>query len=169
MDPQGWCHFPLICQPPARCQFWRNIIGESASSRFHRPDAGNGLNDYAKASIQAARLLEKRIRFWEVTPKMGLLANRDDNEAYLAAKPGEKYAVYFTDGGEVGLDLSNAAGTYEITWISVSMGITVETGQTLGRRKQEKTIEGGNVVTLTAPYKGGWVAAVVRRWGGEIS
>lgn len=142
-------------------RFWRNIIGGSASSRFHRPDSGNGLNDYAKASIQAARLLEERIKFWEATPRMDLLLQREDNEAYLAASPGDKYAVYFTDGGEVGLDLTDAPGTYEIAWISVSMGITVETGQSLGYRKQPATVEGGSVVTLTAPYKGGWVAAIV--------
>ena len=144
-------------------RFWRNIIGGSASSRFHRPDSGNGLNDHAKASIMAARLLEERVKFWDITPQINLLSDREPNEAYLAAKPGEQYAIYFPNGGSVGLDLTDAPGTFEITWISVSMGITVDTGQTLGYRKQDPTIEGGSVVTLTAPYKGGWVAAVVKR------
>jgi hypothetical protein len=36
-----------------------------AGARFHRPNSGNGLNDLAKASIKAARLLESRIKFWE--------------------------------------------------------------------------------------------------------
>jgi hypothetical protein len=26
----------------------------------------------------------------------------------------------------------------------------------------EKTIQGGDVITLSAPFKGGWVAAIVR-------
>lgn len=43
-------------------RFWRNIFGGSASARFHRPDAGNGLNDLAKAGIQAARLLEGQVK-----------------------------------------------------------------------------------------------------------
>ncbi|MHC4433947.1 MAG: hypothetical protein ACYTBS_19065 [Planctomycetota bacterium] len=79
-------------------RFWRNIIGGSASARFHRPDAGNGLNDFAKASIKAARILESLIKFWDITPQMDLLSDRKTNEAYLAAKPGESYALYFTDG-----------------------------------------------------------------------
>ena len=143
-------------------RFWRNIIGGSASARFHRPDSGNGLNDYAKASIKAARLLEGVIKLWDVTPRMDLLLEREPNEAYVAATPGEQYAVYFPDGGSVSLDLTAAPGTFEITWISVSMGITVETGQTLGYSKMDRTIEGGGVATLFAPYKGGWVAAIVK-------
>lgn len=31
------------------------------------------------------------------------------NEAFLAAKPGEAYALYFTDGCSMGLDLRNAS------------------------------------------------------------
>ncbi|RMF42966.1 MAG: hypothetical protein D6753_06300, partial [Planctomycetota bacterium] len=76
-------------------RFWRNILGGSASARFHRPDSGNGLNDFAKASIRAARILEDHIKMWEVEPHMGLLTDRAANEAYLAARPGEKYALYF--------------------------------------------------------------------------
>jgi hypothetical protein len=142
-------------------RFWRNILGGSASSRFHRPDCGNGLNRYARASIKAARLLERQIKFWEVTPQMNLLSDREPNEAYLAAAPGEKYALYFPNGGSVGLDLTDAPGTFEITWISISMGISVGTAERLDSGKMEKTVEGDGVITLTAPYKGGWVAAVV--------
>jgi len=144
-------------------RFWRNVIGGSASSRFHRPDAGNGLNDFARGSIKAARLLEERIKFWDIEPRMELLSDRGENEAYLAAKPGELYALYFTDGGSASLDLTDAPGLFAITWISISQGITVQTGETLGYRSQEKTIDGGSVVALSAPYKGGWIAALVKQ------
>ena len=144
-------------------RFWRNILGGSAAARFHRPDAGNGLNDRAKGSIMAARLLESQIKFWDITPHMELLSEREPNEAYVAANPGECYALYFTNGGSVQLDLSDAPGTLSITWISVAMGIPVQTSQTGGYRLVNKTIEGGRVVTLTAPYKGGWVAALVKQ------
>jgi len=144
-------------------RFWRNILGGSASSRFHRPDAGNGLNDFAKGSIRAARLLEERIKFWDIEPRMDLLSDREENEAYLAAKPGAQYALYFTDGGSVNLDLSDAPGPFGIIWISVSQGIPVQTGENLGYRALEKVIDGGSVVTLSAPYKGGWVAALAKQ------
>lgn len=142
-------------------RFWRDVLGGSASARFHRLDAGNGLNDRAKACIQAARLLEDRIRFWDITPHTELLSDREPNEAYVAAKPGESYAVYFTNGGSVGLDLTKVPGKYSITWLSVSMGRVVESSQKGGYRRMDKTLEGGGIVTLTAPFKGGWVAAIV--------
>jgi hypothetical protein len=144
-------------------RFWRNILGGSASARFHRPDSGNGLNDLAKASIRAARILEDQMKFWEITPQMELLSGREANEAYLATKPGERYALYFTNGGSVGLDLSEAPGTFSITWISVAMGRTVASSQRGGYRLMDGTVQGGGVVTLTAPYKGGWVAALVKQ------
>jgi len=144
-------------------RFWRNILGGSASARFHRPDAGNGLNDFAKGSIKAARNLEGLINFWDITPRMDLLSDRESNEAYLAAKPGERYALYFTDGGSVGLDLSGAKDTFDVTWISVSMGIPTRTSASGRYRLMNKTIQGGRVVTLTAPYKGGWVVAIVKK------
>lgn len=144
-------------------RFWRNILGGSASVRFHRPDSGNGLNDLAKSSIKAARILESQIKFWEITPHLELLSDRAPNDAYLTAKPGERYALYFTNGGSVGLDLTGAPGTFDITWISVAMGIPVESSQKGGYRLMDKTIQGGRVVTLSAPYKGGWVAAIVKK------
>lgn len=144
-------------------RFWRNILGGSASARFHRPDAGNGLNDLAKASIKAARILEGLIKFWDITPQMNLLSDRESNEAYLAAKPGKSYALYFTNGGSVGLDLSDAPGVFDVTWISVSMGVTTQSSAAGGYRMMSKTLQGGRIATLSAPYKGGWVAAIVKK------
>ncbi|MFC2126364.1 hypothetical protein ACFLU5_16350, partial [Bacteroidota bacterium] len=146
-------------------RFWRNLLGGSASVRFHRlgPDESMGYNQYRKGSIKAARIMEKQIKFWEITPHMELLNNREPNEAYLAAKPGEKYALYFTYGGSVGLDLSSTKGLFEITWISITEGKTVRTTSAEVYKRTEKTIEGGSIVTLSAPYKGGWIAAIVKK------
>ncbi len=144
-------------------RFWRNILGGSASARFHRPDAGNGLNDQAKASIRAARILEGLVKFWDITPQMNLLSDRESNEAYLAAKPGDRYALYFTNGGSVSLDLSDAPGAFDVTWISVSMGVTTQSSAAGGYRKMSKTLQGGRIVPLSAPYKGGWVVALVKK------
>ena len=136
-------------------RFWRNILGGSASARFHRPDSGNGLNDRAQASIQAARLVESRIKFWDIEPHTALLSNREANEAYLASYPGESYLLYFTFGGSVGLDLSATNGEFEVRWVSV----------TEGRWLSEKPTEirGGGVVEISAPFKGGWIAVITKK------
>ena len=111
----------------------------------------------------AARILEERTKFWDITPHMESLSNRESTEPYLVAKPGESYTLYFTNGGSVQLDLSGAKGSFDVTWTSVSMGVITQTSAAGGYRLMEKTIQGGGVVTFSAPYKGGWVAAIVKK------
>jgi len=133
-------------------RFWRHTIGGAASARFHRPDSGLGLSEPAVAAIKAARKLESRIKLWDVQPANQLLSDRAENEAYLAARPGAAYAIYFTDGGSVGLNLKDAPGRFDVRWIDIATG-------EWGKRE---TVEGGTVATLTAPGGGHWAAAIVK-------
>ncbi|HOW68100.1 MAG TPA: putative collagen-binding domain-containing protein [Candidatus Paceibacterota bacterium] len=133
-------------------RWWRHILGGAASARFHRPDSGLGLSGPAKASLRAARKLESRVKLWELEPANRLLSNRADNEAYLAARAGQAYALYFTDGGSVGLDLTEAPGRFTAHWIDIASG----------EWSKRETITGGTVATLTAPAGGHWVAAIVK-------
>ncbi len=80
-------------------RFWRNLLGGCASSRFHRPTAGIGLNEIAQGCIKAARRAESLVRFWDLTPHMELLSNRAENGTYLAARPGEEYVLFMPRGG----------------------------------------------------------------------
>jgi hypothetical protein len=131
-------------------RWWRHIIGGAASARFHRPDSGLGLSEPALASIRSARKLESVLKLWEVEAANHLLSERDANEAYLAANPGRAYALYFTDGGAVGLDLKNATGRFEVRWIDIASG-------DWGKRD---VLNGGGVVMVSAPGKGHWIAAI---------
>ncbi len=133
-------------------RWWRHVIGGAASARFHRPDSGLGLSAPAIASLKAARKLESLIKLWQVEPANQLLSDRENNEAYLAARPGEAYALYFTDGGAVGLDLKTVVGTFEVRWLDIATG-------EWGKREQ---IKGGGIITLNAPGKGHWVAAMLK-------
>jgi len=133
-------------------RWWRHVIGGAASARFHRPDSGIGLSEPAVAAIKAARKLESLVKLWDVEPANHLLSNREDNEAYLAARPGLAYALYFTDGGSVGLDLKDTPGHFQVQWIDIGAG-------EWGKRE---TLDGGGVVPVNAPAKGHWVAAVVK-------
>lgn len=134
-------------------RFWRNLIAGSASCRFHRPGGGIGLNDTAKACIHAAREVEKLIRFWHIEPRMNLLSDRREDEAYLAAQPGRQYVLYFTDGGSVGLNLKGAQGKFQLRWMNIKTG----------KWADSSTIAGGKVVTIKTPNKGPWTAAIVRQ------
>lgn len=136
-------------------RFWRHVIGGAAAARFHRPDSGLGLSQPAVAAIRAARKLESLIQLWEVAPANQLLSNRENNEAFLAAQPGRAYALYFPDGGAVGLDLKAATGRFNVHWIDIGSG-------EWGKREP---LDGGKEVAVTAPAKGQWVAAIVNASG----
>lgn len=150
--------------------FWMNVLGGCASARFHRPHWGLGLGSLAKASIQAARKLETKIKLWDVEPRNDLLLKRGTHsiyypgskfahepfiygEAYLAADPGNKYVLYFTKGGNVDLNLTGYSGIFfELSWINIDTG----------NWGSSRTIQGGKNVNISAPGNGGWVAALVK-------
>jgi hypothetical protein len=133
-------------------RWWRHVIGGAAAARFHRPDSGLGLSNKAVNSIRAARQLETLMYYWDLEPANALLKNRSNNEAYLAADPGHAYALYFTHGGEVTLDLSGHAGVYQLKWIDIDSG----------KWDRTETIQGGKPVTIAAPGNGNWVAGITK-------
>ena len=132
-------------------RFWRNLIAGSASCRFHRPGGGIGLNDVARACIRAARKVESLVKFWDIEPCMDLLEGREEDEAYVAARPGEQYVLYFTDGGSVRLDLRGHRGPFHLSWVDVQTG---DWGA-------DSYLTGGEAPIVVAPGKGPWVAAIV--------
>jgi len=133
-------------------RFWRYLTGGAASVRFHRPPSGLGLSEKAIASIQSVRFLERFLKLWNLQPAQELLGKRDENEAYLAADPGNGYALYFTNGGSVSLDLSAFPEPFALHWISIDAG----------KLESTATIKGGGKRTITTPTKSGnWVAAVI--------
>ncbi len=134
-------------------RFWRNLLGGSASARFHRPGAGIGINEISQACLRSARLVEERVRFWEIEAHQDLLGDRSENEAYLAARPGEAYVLFFSSGGGVTLDLSGYDGQFEGRWIDIDSG---EWGERF-------ELDGGAACALDAPAESPWVAVIVAR------
>ena len=134
-------------------RFWRDIIAGCASARFHRDGGGTGLQPISQACLKAARKVESLVKFWDVEPRNDLLDDRAENEAYLAARPGGAYVLYFTDGGSVKLDLSGGEGRFDLKWIDVGSG---EWGN-------QGTLQSGRDVAVAAPGGGGWIAVITRR------
>ena len=134
-------------------RWWRHVIGGAASARFHRPPSGLGLSPLSVASVRAARRLESLVRFWEIEAANHLLSEREANEAFLAAQPGHAYALYFTNGGRVGLDLRDHAGQFSLSWIDIRTG---DWGPSSDH-------DGGKVVPIEAPGSGHWLAVLLKR------
>ena len=132
-------------------RFWRNIFVGCASARFHRPPSGLGLSPTAQAHIRSARMLAEAMDVFSCGPRGELLSDRADNEAYCLANPGRQYAVFFPDGGEVGLDVSavGAGGTVSLRWLDILASRWLEPSQ---------AIPAGARLELKAPAKGFWAA-----------
>ncbi|MBN1674607.1 MAG: hypothetical protein JXR37_26405 [Kiritimatiellae bacterium] len=130
--------------------FWRNTIGGCASSRFHRPPFGLGLSERSQAHIRSMRRLTAELDIFACSPHNDLLSDRRENGAYCTANPGAEYAVYFTNGGSVAVDLSAASGELTARWLDIRKSAWA---------KEEK-VSADTAVTLNAPSEDYWVALI---------
>jgi hypothetical protein len=137
----------------AQEKFWRNVLGGSASSRFHRPPAGLGLGEAAGVHIRSLRMLTDAMNVFACEPRNDLLSERAPNGAYCLAQTGRRYAVYFPDGGRVKLDVSEARGTLRVRWLDI----------TGGSWREPLDVEGGGLLELETPGGGHWAALVLVR------
>jgi hypothetical protein len=134
-------------------RFWRNVFGGCASARFHRPGPsdqyfGLGLSELAQTHIRSMRALTDAMNVFVCAPRNDLLGDRQPNQAYCLAKPGERYAVFFPDGGEVKLDVSAAQGSLQIRWLDIARSTW----------REPQTVNGGAILELKTPGKGQWAA-----------
>jgi len=102
--------------------FLRSTLFGSAAVRFHRPPAGLGLSDTARAVIKGVRSATDRMDFFNGAPRNDLLEDRDENEAYCRAIPGKEYLVYFPGQGEVELQLTGPGGRLSINKLEILSG-----------------------------------------------
>ena len=98
-------------------RWWQNLFAGCASTRFHRPTGGIGLDEQARRVIKAARVFTNAMNVFHMEPSPELLGDREENEAYcLAGKKTSVYAVYFPKGGEITLNAGSRDGIYHARW-----------------------------------------------------
>jgi hypothetical protein len=134
-------------------RWWRHLLGGAAAVRFHRPDSGIGLSAPALASIRAARQLEAAVKLWDLAPHLELLGDREPNEAFAAARPGHTYVVFFPNGGQVSLAVTDPSGSWRLRWLDIGRGEW---------DGAEVSLEGRSTLRLETPRPGLWVALVQR-------
>ena len=93
------------------------------------------------------------MKMWDITPRMDLLADVAENEAYLAAREGEQYLLYFTGGGAVRLDLRKHPVNFTLRWIRIEDSAWGKT----------RRVKGGSFLSLQAPHTTGSPVTVGRR------
>ncbi len=130
--------------------FCRNVLGGFASSRFHRPPSGLGLSQTSINCIKTVRKIEEKVKLWDIVPRMDLIKADTANLAYLAARQGEIYVIYFTGSGKVNLDLTGNQVTFEIEWIPVETAEWANAG----------TISGGGWSEIESVFTGSCFAVL---------
>lgn len=129
--------------------FVQNVLFGAASTRFHRPTSGQGLNDVARHVIKSMRSYIDQADFFNALPSNQLLSKRNANEAFCRAIEGSEYAIYFPNGGEVNLDLKNNPKQISIEWLNILNSEWSEASLTTVNK---------NIVKVKAPNQGNWLA-----------
>lgn len=131
-------------------RFWRNILGGMASARFHRPESGLGLGEVAQAHLRSARLFTMTFDVFQAEPTLDILQDREENEAYAMAIEGKSYAVFFTNGGSVKLEIPSSTNP-SVRWLNIQSGTWVHA---------ERPGPVGHSLSLQTPDEGYWLAVV---------
>lgn len=121
--------------------YCQNVLMGCASTRFHRPTSGQGINATARAVIKSLREMTNKMRFFDAKPANELLLNREEHEAYCRAIPGKEYLLFFPANGEVSIDFSDENGTYSFQWMNLLENTIVK----------EDQFDAGGVVNFTTP------------------
>jgi hypothetical protein len=132
-------------------KLWRNILGGTASARYHRPGGGIGLNEVTESHLRSLTKVLERVNIFTLEPANELLSDREPDEAYLAAVAGEQYAVYFPRGGSVTLELPADSGPYRLQWLDVRTSAWGDSEEIRGPK-----------ATLKAPGDGPAAAVILR-------
>lgn len=135
-------------------RFWRNLMGGSASARFHRPPAGIGLNPLAQQCIRTARWVEKWIAFWEMEPAMDEIVPpaATNNQAYLTRTADLRYLLFLPYGEAVSLTLQERPGQqwWQLRW----------TNSWTGEESPAETLKIASPLRVTAPQPRASVAVL---------
>jgi len=123
-------------------RWWQNVFAGCASTRFHRPPGGIGLDEEAQKHIHAAREFFSSSAPFDIfrsEPRPDLLWESSQNEAYCLAVPGQAHALYFPAGGEIVLKTGREGGV-TIRWFDfASASFLEEPQQTDGPNARIKT------------------------------
>jgi hypothetical protein len=131
-------------------RFWRNILGGTSSTRFHRPPWGIGLNEIAQAHVKSASMFVSEMNIFKAIPSNHLLLNREFNSVYAIANPGHQYAVYFPKGGNAELQFKESENDILIRWLDLSSSTWIE----------DEYLQTSDVLSFSAPDKSNWIAII---------
>jgi hypothetical protein len=108
------------------------------------------LNPVAQKIIQGMRTVTDEMDFFAGIPLNHVIADKNPNEAYCRGIEGKEYLFYFTNGGDIKVNINLPGGKGNIRWLSLDRG----------NWGQEATIQEGEGITISAPDQGNWIALI---------
>ena len=130
--------------------FIRNVMFGAASTRFHRPSSGQGLNEVAQTVIRSVRKVTDEMDFFNGQPVQDIFEEKENNEAFCRGIPGKEYLFYFPDGGEVKIAIELPKRKGRLQWVPVLKPDSIIT----------EVIETGAGRQLVCPGQGNWFALI---------
>jgi hypothetical protein len=143
----------------------RMVFAGCAGARFHRPhpledptaheassEWGLGLGPRAQRIIRSLRMATDELAIERVEPRNDLLGDRAENEAYLLAEPGRRYAAYFPNGGSVTVNLSDGDGEFTYRWMDLDRS----------EWSDAERVPAEDGVRLAAPGDGHWIVVLLQ-------
>ena len=148
-DPRTW-----------RRQLWANLTAGGAGMHVIDDRETSGKSFVAAQQIFKAAGLS----FWKMTSADELIGNsKHDDRGYVLAQPGDAYLLYLPSPRGCKLNLVDAKGDFEISWIDPATGDVIPGGEIV-------TVEGGKRVDIGSPPKRDpeasdhdWIAIVRRQ------
>ena len=136
-----------------RRAWWAAYLGGGVWEAHLRPpyDRPTATWDTLWTQLGGTRAFMESLPFWEMEPSNSLVKA---GRAFCLAKPGQAYALYLPEGGEVAIELPPGA-EYDVVWWNPANGAT---GQCQGERRVA-----GGAQRLLAPGKGDWALRILRR------
>lgn len=143
-------------------RWWQNIFAGCAASGFDGRTNGIGLNRDALRAIRSARIFSSVFGVFMSEPRPDLLSDRDENEAYCLAIPGQSYAVYFPSGGQVDLEVYPSDVGYAVRWLDGEEATFTDLTEREVRRLMEPSVHPGReLLELETPDdRNVWIALV---------
>lgn len=135
-------------------RWWQNVFAGCASTRFHRPDGGIGLNSLAVQQVFAARKVTDEVEWWRAVPAPERVKDKD-GEACVLSIPGEAHLVYLPKGGPVQIALDEGDPVlWRLRWMNL-------TDATL--RQPRRAVARGGTLSMRALSTDPWIAVVTIR------
>lgn len=149
-----------------RHTLWGNLMAGGAGVEYYfgyeYPHNDLNLEDWRSRDLvwndvnHALQFFYTHLPFWTMQPADELV---DKDHVYALADPGEIYAVYMHQGGDIPLDLGNEARSYSVSWYNPTAGGDLQQGSV-------SEVNGPGVASLGTPpgsSQRDWVVLVTRQ------